>query len=108
MLAGAKSLLAFLLFYSSYVALSTVRMDWWQGHQTLSWLEEAHTHCSVARLQDAQEMGTVAEYIERDLGAVVAELQDICETCLVCITPRSTDLTFLSLADFVKADCDTA
>ena len=37
-----KSFLCFTLFYVSYISLSTIRLGWWLGHETLEWLDEAH------------------------------------------------------------------
>ena len=95
--AKLKSLVAFSIFYAAYISLSTVRLDWWQGHETLSWLEEAHIKAGVAPLPEAREVKEIATYLDASLAEVTGTLYSICEACEVGLTPQSHDMTFLSL-----------
>ena len=51
-----------------------------------------------------EQIVDVASYLDESLALVVAELQTICSTCLVGITPHAQDMTFLGLEDFVCSD----
>ncbi len=102
---GFKSLVMFGLFYVVYVTLSTLRMDWWSGHTTLSWLNEASS--GVPSLTDASTIREIASFLDGDLTKVVGALKERCPQCDVGITSLSTDLTFLGLTEFVCSDFDS-
>jgi hypothetical protein len=106
-LSRLKSLMSFLIFYLSYISLSTVRMDWWTGHETLTWLEEAHEAAGVSLLTEVEEVSDITRYLEGSLSHVVAELKLICPHCEVGLTPNPGDMTFLSLEDFICSDFDS-
>ena len=89
------------------IALSTVRLDWWHGHQTLVWLEEAHSKAGVAPLTSAEEVVDIANYLDGSLGKVIGELDAMCTNCEVGLTPKRSDMTYLSLADFICSDFDS-
>ena len=101
---GMKSLLLFLFFYIIYVSISVIRIDWWEGHQTLSWLDEAHETAHVTPMEQYASVGEISRYLEKDLGKVARELHDICRNCELGITPLSQDMQFLGLTDFVCSD----
>ena len=102
-----KSFIAFIIFYVTYISLSTVRLDWWHGHETLVWLRQAHVHAGVQELDKAEEVSQVADYLDRSIARVTGELYHLCDACEVGITPRSRDMTFLGLEDFVCSDFDS-
>ena len=101
---GMKSLLLFLFFYILYVSTSVIRIDWWEGYQTLSWLDEAHETARVTPMEKYASVGEISKYLEKDLGKVARELHDICRNCELGISPRSQDMQFLGLTDFVCSD----
>ena len=105
--AHVKSLTAFLLFYIACVGLATVRMDWWTGYETLTWLAEAHENVGVLPLSQAETVSEISTYLGGSLSVVVSELKDICANCEVGITSRKEDMTFLGLEDFVCSDFDS-
>ena len=37
----------FCLFFCLYSTLTTVRIDWWKGIETLHWLNEAHAEVGL-------------------------------------------------------------
>ena len=102
-----KSLISFMIFYVAYVSLSTVRMDYWRGHETLEWLKDAHVNAEVPQLDAATELDQIVRYLDKDMASVVAELKTICEHCGVGLTPQARDMTFLGLDDFVCSDFDS-
>ena len=56
------------------IALSTVRLDWWQGHETLGWLDEAYKKAGVRPLTAAEEVVEIADYLDNSLGRVINEV----------------------------------
>ena len=102
-----KSLVLFTAFYISYVSLSTVRMDWWAGHETITWLHEAHDKAHVPRMDSMDSLHQVTTYIDHDLAKVVSMLKATCISCQVALSPKATDLGFLGLDDFVCSDFDS-
>lgn len=106
-LSKLKSLLNFLIFFCAYIALSTVRLDWWHGHETLAWLGTAHVTARQPVLSRAETVAEIASYLDASLSEVVAELKQICSHCEVGLTPQSQDMTFLGLADFICSDFDS-
>ena len=106
-LTSLKSLVTFFSFYACYVFLTTIRMDWWQGHQTLTWFQEAHADRHVTPLYERNSIGEIADYIDKGISPVVSELQGVCAVCEVGITSQATDMGFLGLEDFICSDFDS-
>lgn len=52
-----------------------MRLDWWHGHETLGWLEEAHKKAGVRPLTNAEEVVQIAEYLDGSLGRVINEVR---------------------------------
>ena len=100
---GSKSLILFLIFYIVYLATSIVRLDWWEGHKTLKWLDEAHKTAGITPLQEHGSIHGISNYLDR-VGTVSDELHFICSNCEVGITPHSRDMQFLTLTDFICSD----
>lgn len=108
-IAGIKTMILFLVFYGVYISLSVVRLDWWQGHETLTFLKESHRFLGIKPIEELHSVKSIASYLEHDLGTVIAELHTHheCATCQVGITPMKRDMKFLSLTDFVCSDFDS-
>jgi hypothetical protein len=106
-LASFKSLVLFSSFYTCYILLSTIRMDWWMGHETLVWFREAQSTLGVRPLGLRKSIHEVADFIDNGVSPVVKELQKVCATCEVGITSKSTDMGFLGLEDFICSDFES-
>jgi len=106
-LSKLKSLFCFFAFYATFVTLSTIRMDYWHGHETLTWLTEAHSHAGVEPMTHAEELTQITDYLDGSLADVVSELKRICTNCEVGLTPKQRDMTFLGLDDFICSDFDS-
>lgn len=57
------------------IGLTTVRLDYWQGHETLSWLEEGHRKAGVKPLTQADEVAKISEYLD---GSLVSAINEVC------------------------------
>lgn len=106
-LSKLKSLGSFGVFYLAYVSLSTVRLDYWHGHETLVWLEDAHAGAGVEPVTHATTVEDIAAYLDGNLADVIKELKGICSKCEVGVTPQQGDMTYLDLEDFVCSDFDS-
>ena len=67
-LSKLKSLFCFFAFYATFVTLSTIRMDYWHGHETLTWLTEAHSHAGVEPMTHAEELTQITDYLDGSLA----------------------------------------
>lgn len=102
-----KKLVLFGLFFASYTVLTTLRIDWWKGGQTLKWLDVAHDTARMQPIDKAQTVGEIANTLEADIADVIAQLKSICTICGVGVTAHEEDLAFLGLKDFVCSDFDS-
>ena len=66
----AKQLLTFVLFFIVVVGLGSIRMDTQKGHETLSWLTEAHERAGLKELSDLETEEEVSEFYSRGLPQV--------------------------------------
>lgn len=74
-----KSLISFGVFYTTFVALSTLRMDYWHGHETLTWLTNAHEETHLSSMAEAEHMTQIAAYLDGSLAPVSCRLlQPMC------------------------------
>ena len=108
-LAGMKSLIIFVVFYALYISLCVVRLDWMEGHQTIAWLDDAHTLTGTVSPDQMSSLEEISAYIERKdgLGKVISQLHETCVGCEVGITPLPRDMGLLELDDFVCSDFDS-
>ena len=102
-----KTLVNFFLFFALYTLLTTLRVDWWKGTQTLHWLDEAHEGAGLQPISSAETTEEVALMLEDGIPAVISHLKSICKTCGVGVTPEQQDLAFLGLDSFICSDFDS-
>ena len=106
-LAGCKTLVLFFMFFFSYSLLSTIRVDWWKGSETLQWVQDAHDELRLKSIDKTETTAEVASMLEDGLPAVIMHLKSICVTCGVGLTPQVQDLAFLGLDSFICSDFDS-
>ena len=103
----AKQLLTFVLFFAVLVTLGSLRTNTPKGHETLSWLREAHERAELKELSDLNTVDEVSEFYSHGLPQVADALVDICSNCLLAMTPHEQELAFLGLESFICSGFDS-
>lgn len=103
-LIACQRFILFLLFFVIYALLTTTRVDWWKGSQTLQWLQAAHDVVGLTPIDQLDTTSQVSLMLDDGLPAVISHLKTICTACSVGLTPVEKDMRPIGLESFICSD----